>query len=303
MQQFDVTAHNYDFVFKDSFSLFKNDIGDFLKVELPGIDSYLETEFAEIETSAERMDLNFKLEDGSILHLEEEIEVSVDDLIRFASYDLKLYNRYRDRIRTIILCIKGYPAAEAAFNAGSLGYNTIVVNMSDKDGKEKMKELREKIEKGKEINYLELIFLPLMNSDQDMVKRVKETIELEDKLDADQKFKNNLAALTIVLCDKFLSSENMIELWRDRKMVKFFKYVEEQGKKKGKEEGRIEGKIEGKQEEARLILMRQVKAKFKNADNEIIDLINEAELSKIEDLSEKIVTADSKEEIIDFLKH
>jgi hypothetical protein len=299
MQQFDVTAHNYDFVFKDSFSLFKNDIGDFLKVELPGIDSYLETEFSEIETNAERMDLNFKLEDGSILHLEEEIEVSVDDLIRFASYDLKLYNRYRDRIRTIILCIKGYPAAEAAFNAGSLGYNTTVVNMSDKDGKEKLKELREKIEKGEEINYLELIFLPLMSSDQDMVKRVKETIELEDKLDADQKFKNNLAALTIVLCDKFLSSENMIELWRDHKMVKFFKYVEDQGKKKGKEEGRIEGK----QEEARLILMRQVKAKFKNADNEIIDLINEAELSKIEDLSEKIVTVDSKEEIIDFLKH
>ncbi|WP_073160846.1 DUF4351 domain-containing protein [Halanaerobium congolense] len=132
-----------------------------------------------------------------------------------------------------------------------------------------------------------------------MVKRVKETIELEDKLDADQKFKNNLPALTIVLCDKFLSSENMIELWRDRKMVKFFKYVEEQGKKKGKEEG----KIEGKQEEARLILMRQVKAKFKNADNEIIDLINKAELSKIEDLSEKIVTANSEAELIDFLKH
>ena len=82
-------------------------------------------------------------------------------------------------------------------------------------------------------------------------------------------------------------------------MVKFFKYVEEQGKKKGKEEG----KIEGKQEEARLILMRQVKAKFKNADNEIIDLINKAELSKIEDLSEKIVTANSEAELIDFLKH
>ncbi|TDP88686.1 uncharacterized protein DUF4351 [Halanaerobium saccharolyticum] len=291
MQQFDVTAHNYDFVFKDSFSLFKNDIGDFLKVELPGIVSYLETEFSEIETSAERMDLNFKLEDGSILHLEEEIEVSVDDLIRFASYDLKLYNRYRDRIRTIILCIKGYPAAEATFNAGSLGYNTTVVNMSDKDGKEKMKELREKIEKGEEINYLELIFLPLMNSDQDMVKLVKETIELEDKLDADQKFKNNLAALTIVLCDKFLSSENMIELWRDRKMVKFFKYVEEQGKN------------EGKQEEARMLMIRQIKAKFGNTDNEIIDLINKSELSKIEDLSEKIITSDSKEEIIDFLKH
>jgi len=96
-----------------------------------------------------------------------------------------------------------------------------------------------------------------------------------------------LPALTIVLCDKFLSSENMIELWRDRKMVKFFKYVEEQGKN----------------DEARMLMIRQIKAKFGDPDNEIIDLINKAELSKIEDLSEKIITADSKEEIIDFLKH
>ena len=108
MQEFDVTAHNYDFVFKDSFNLFKNDIADFLEVELPGIASYLETEFAEIETNLELLDLNFMLKDGSILHLEEEAEISVSDLIRFASYDLKLYNRYRDRVRTIILCIKGY---------------------------------------------------------------------------------------------------------------------------------------------------------------------------------------------------
>jgi len=217
-------------------------------------------------------------------------------MIRFASYDLKLYNRYRDRIRTIILCIKGYPAAEAAFNAG---YNTTVVNMSDKDGKEKMKELREKIDNGEEINYLDLIFLPLMNSDQDMVKRVKETIELEKQLEVERNLKNNIVALTFVLCDKFLSEQEISEIWRDYKMVRIFKYAEEQGKKKGK----IEGKEEGKQEEARVILKRIIKAKFGDHDNEIIDLINKSELSKIEDLSEKIITSDSKEEIIDFLKH
>ena len=75
----------------------------------------LPNSYYKVETNTERMDLNFKLEDGSILHLEEEVEISVDDLIRFASYDLKLYNRYRDRIRTIILCIKGYPASKAGF--------------------------------------------------------------------------------------------------------------------------------------------------------------------------------------------
>jgi hypothetical protein len=56
MQQFDVTAHNYDFIFKDSFSLFKNDIADFLGVDLPEIDSYLEIEFAEIFYEFEDID-------------------------------------------------------------------------------------------------------------------------------------------------------------------------------------------------------------------------------------------------------
>ena len=133
------------------------------------------------------------------------------------------------------------------------------------------------------VSYLETEFAEIETS----AERMDLNFKLEDKLEANQNFKNNLAALTIVLCDKFLSSENMIELWRDRKMVKFFKYVEEQGKN----------------EEARKIMIRQIKAKFGDPDNEIVDLINEAELSKIEDLSEKIVISDSKEEIIDFLKH
>jgi hypothetical protein len=202
-------------VFKDSFNLFKNDIADFLEVELPGIASYLETEFAEIETNLELLDLNFMLEDGSILHLEEEAEISVSDLIRFASYDLKLYNRYRDRIRTIILCIKGYTDSTAGFNCGSLGYNSTVVDMSKKDGKKKLEELKVKIENKEKINYLDLIFLPLMNSDQKIVDRVKETIELEKKLEVERNLKNNLVAMTFVLSDKFLSDQEISEIWRD----------------------------------------------------------------------------------------
>ena len=171
--------------------------------------------------------------------------------------------------------------------------------MSDKDGKEKLRELKEKIEKREEINYLDLIFLPLMKSDQKIAELVKDTIELEGKLEIDQNLKDNIVALTFVLSDKFLTEAEISEIWRDYKMVKILKYAEEQGKKKGKEEG----KIEGKQEEASLILMRQIKAKFGKLDNEIINLINDGELSKIEDLSEKIVTTNSKEELIDFLKH
>jgi uncharacterized protein YuzE len=166
--------------------------------------------------------------------------------------------------------------------------------MSDKDGNKKMKDLKENIENKEKINYLDLIFLPLMNSNQKIVERVKETIELEEKLEVEQNLKNKIVALTIVLSDKFLNNKDMSELWEEYKMVKFFKYVEEQGKK--------EGKLEGKQEEAILILIRQIKAKFGEVDNEIINLIKDAELNKIEDLSEKIVTTNSEKELLDFLK-
>ena len=276
MQHFDVTAHNYDFVFKDSFSLFKNDIANFLGVELPGIDSYLETEFAEIKTNLELLDLNFMLEDGSILHLEEEAEISISDLIRFASYDLKLYNRYRDnRIRTIILCIKGYTDSTAVFNCGSLGYNTTVVDMSKKDGKKKLEELKEKIENKEKINYLDLIFLPLMNSDQKMIDRVKNTIELEKKLEVEQNLKNNIVAMTFVLSDKFLSDQEISEIWRDYKMVRIFKYAEEQGKKEGEKQGE------------RKLLKKQIESKFEleKLDKELNDLIDEADIEKIEEVA------------------
>jgi len=287
MQQFDVTAHNYDFVFKDSFNLFKNDIADFLEVELPGIASYLETEFAEIETNLELLDLNFMLEDGSILHLEEEAEISVSDLIRFASYDLKLYNRYRDRVRTIILCIKGYTDSTAGFNCGSLGYNSTVVDMSKKDGKKKLEELKAKIENKEKINYIDLIFLPLMNSDQKIVDRVKETIELEKKLEVESNFKNNLVAMTFVLSDKFLSDQEISEIWRDYKMVRIFKYAEEQGEKKGE----------------RKLFKTLVKGNFEGCDDKIMELIDQAEISKIEELSERISKIKDLKELEEALKH
>ena len=295
MQEFDVTAHNYDFVFKDSFNLFKNDIADFLEVELPGIASYLETEFAEIETNLELLDLNFMLKDGSILHLEEEAEISVSDLIRFASYDLKLYNRYRDRIRTIILCIKGYTDSTAGFNCGSLGYNSTVVDMSKKDGKKKLEELKAKIENKEKINYLDLIFLPLMNSDQKIVDRVKETIELEKKLEVERNLKNNLVAMTFVLSDKFLSDQEISEIWRDYKMVRIFKYAEEQGKKEGIKEGKKQGERE--------LFKKFIKGNFEGFDDKIMELIDQAEISRIEELSERISKIKDLKELEEALKH
>ena len=207
----------------------------------------------------------------------------------FASYDLKLYNRYRDsRVRTIILCIKGYPDATAGFNCGSLGYNTNVVDMSKKDGKKKLEEIKEKIENKEKINYLDLIFLPLMNSDQKMINRVKNTIELEKKLEVDQNLKNNIVAMIFVLSDKFLSDQEISEIWRDYKMVRIFKYAEEQGEKKGE----------------RKLLKRQIKNRFEldELDEEFSELIDEADIEKIEEVAELFYKIDDIEKLKKYFK-
>jgi len=54
--------------------------------------------------------------------------------------------------------------------------------------------------------------------------------------------------------------------------------------------------------EAKRIIMKQIKIKFGDLDPEIISLIQKAKLKKIEDLSEKILTLDSKKEFINYIK-
>jgi hypothetical protein len=55
--------------------------------------------------------------------------------------------------------------------------------------------------------------------------------------------------------------------------------------------------------EAKRILLKQIKFKFGNLDPETLSLVNNAKLEKVEELSEKILTVDSEEELINYIKH
>ena len=116
-----VNHQNYDVVLKEAFSLFHHKSLDFLGLSLPPIVSFMETEIAEVDTTDDMMDLNFRLEDGSILHLEEETNLSRKDLIRFAHYDLRLYNRYHNlpcirHCHSKRACPGGDPASDGCRN-------------------------------------------------------------------------------------------------------------------------------------------------------------------------------------------
>ena len=229
-----INYQNYDLVFKEAFSIFNNKSLDFLGVDLPSIVSFMETEIPEVETTDDMMDLNFRLEDGSILHLEEETHLSGKDLIRFAHYDLRLYQKYERQVHTVVLTpAHGNPGTKV-LDTGNLQYTVLQIVLADRDGDALLTRIQNALKQGEEVNELELIFLPLMRSRLTKIELLRRTIELEKQL-PEKDIRNKVRELTLILADRIVDREILDELWEELRMFKVIKYAEEKGLEKGKE--------------------------------------------------------------------
>ena len=235
-----INHQNYDLVLKEAFSLFHNKSLDFLGLDLPPIISFMETEIPEVDTTDDMMDLNFRLEDGSILHLEEETDLSGRDLIRFAHYDLRLYGRYQSRIHTVVLTPSGGSSGTKVLDTGTLQYRVIQLVLGDRDGDSLLAQIQSALEKGENVNELELIFLPLMKSRLPMDGLLRKTIELEKQL-PDEGLRNKVRELTLILSNRIVDRKILDELWEELRILKVIKYAEEKGLEKGMEKGMEEG--------------------------------------------------------------
>ncbi len=206
---------------------------------------------------------------------------------------MKLYNKYRKKIRTIILCVNGFDNSKAIINAGSFNYQAIVVDMSEKDGDAKFKQIEKKLASDEEINILDLIFLPLMNSKQGMLNRVKRAIEFEQKLDIPEEKADKVIAMTLVIADKFLTDKEISKIWGDYKMLRIFKHAEEQGEKEGIEKGRQEGMLE--------LVEKQLLKKFKSVPQEYRARLKKQDKAKLEIIATEILEMEDIEELKDYL--
>ena len=229
-----ISQKNYDLVFKEAFSIFDNRSLAFLGIDLPPIHSFLVTEIPEVETTDDMMDLNFRLEDGSILHLEEEMNLSKRDLIRFAHYDLRLFRYYDAPVHTVVLTPANSTSGTKVLDIGSLQYNVLQIVLSDRDGDALLSQMQNALEKGEQVNELELIFLPLMKSELTKTELLRKTIELEKQLPI-KDIRNKVRELTLILADKIVDKKLLDELWEELRMLKVVKYAEEKGMERGKE--------------------------------------------------------------------
>ncbi len=270
--------------------MFENKTLDFLGLDLPRITGVLQNEYAEVETRDEFLDLVFWLENGEILHIEEQTELTAEDLIRFAHYDLRIYLKHRVRIHTVVLS-PAYSNRDSpvTIDSGCFQYSVRHLVIKTRNADEVLERIQSDIDSGKPVHELELIFAPLMESRLPMKDLLFKTIRLEKRI-KDECIRNKIIALTLVVSNKLVEPEILEEIWEEIKMLKILKYAEDKGIEKGRSEERRE------------LVEKLLTKKFGNLPEDLIEEIHLMNDPLLDVLSLEILDFQSFEDLIKFIK-
>jgi hypothetical protein len=234
---------NYDAVFKDALTLFKDKTLDFLGLhDIPPITEPLSTEVINIEVNKKILDLVFGLKDNSGLHIEEEVDLSNDDLLRFGSYHLNLCRAHKREFITVIF-VKN-PTRVSKLNTRQLSFEPIIVQCSQYNADEILVKLKKAVASGEPLNELELIYLPLFKSIYyTPTELFVESAKLIAKIQAVDTLKQKIGALLIALSNKIVDEAILEKYLEEVKQMGnvildlFERVGEERGLKLGEERG------------------------------------------------------------------
>ncbi|MHC6202098.1 RpnC/YadD family protein [Breznakiellaceae bacterium SP9] len=285
---------NYDAVFKDSFTLFRNKSLRFLGIESDArIIEILSTEKREVRpVDTEFSDLTFLCcQDGADpqkkgfgLHIEEETDIDRKDLYRFCGYHVDLALRHGRDFQTVILTFKK-PTVRAIVTP-TLTFKPVIIDLSQRNADEVYAALRQQIESGQEINELDLVFLPVCGSKTETVVGLLEKgVELAKRLPAASK----IVGLMFMLSDRLVDKNELKRIWRefmDYTKLKVFQVAEEVGIEKGVEIGMGRGIEKGVEKTAE-------KALRKGYSLEEIQDLTGLSLERIQELKSATTTSTS----------
>ena len=222
---------NYDVVLKDAVTAFSGKALDVFGLDKDvRILEPLRTEKKEIRVEIEYQDLTFRLSDGRGLHIEAEVALSHDDLLRFCGYHVDLVRLYRMEFHTIILA-RDFTGPRSIDHA-MLKFEPQVIHYKDFDADVLREKIRQQIENGEPINEIELVYLPLFYSDkltpEDLLR---DSVSFAKKLPirAHERFK--LIVLAMIVSNKVVSKEALESIWKEvRDMnLKILELAEEKG--------------------------------------------------------------------------
>jgi hypothetical protein len=237
-----VSKHTNDIIQKYASGLFRNATLEFYGIKIPKIKELINVELPILEVGASSMDFIFLLEDDSYLHFEFQTAYNKNDLIRFAYYDVRLFERDGRPVTTVIIYSANVKRADTKLTVGSLTYNPGKIMMIDYDGNAIYMELQAKILDGKaldDVDMLKLIFLPLMKNDIPKDELAVQSLKLAQTI-PDTAKRNACIAAAFAFGSKYLDGDKMESLLEVIRMTDLAVIFRQEGREEGWKESKIE---------------------------------------------------------------
>lgn len=278
--------------------------------DLPPIVEPLPSELPRIQITTDETDLLFRLQDGSILHLEFQTTQRPEDLLRFVGYHIAAYAQYIQPVTTIVFYGAGITRAPAALDTSQVVFKPHIVLLGNENGEKALNDLQEKVDRGEELtaeDQVLLILLPLMAQKQPLEEILPRAARLARRLPAARReitvgallglAYNRVDIRTIEAVLEEYRMQSVLEQYIAHRLTKGLEQGREQGREQGLEQGREQGREQGELLGKRALLALLVKTRFSELPSDVAQRIDAAGASDLDALTVRAATVERIEDL------
>jgi len=277
---------NYDFIVKWMTEVLRGETLDFIGLKIGRIQDVFGIEPADIKVTAGRVDIMVRNEEGALFHIEEQRNLSKADMYRFASYYFQGAKKWGDQLTDIIIASGDVYSGKKTIAASSGAYHPIVIDLSERNGWERLDVIRKAVAENDLSGLSELVFIPLYGKAKGRLrsKLAVEVVQFEKELLKSEAMDIKFLAATLILANKMIDKETLNELWEEIKMLDIIELAREKGEeiglKKGEEAGLKKGRKKGEEaglkkgmESAHEMILDTIFALFGNLPIDLIEKV------------------------------
>ena len=238
---------NYDVIVKWLADVMTGETLEIFGVPSGRIEEVCGLEPVDLPVRADRVDVLLRDDAGAWFHLEEQRNLRLDDLYRFASYHFAAARQRGTTLTDIILASGEVMSGEKIVVTTSGSYRPVVIDFTQRDGPKRLAEIREAVAAGTFDQWFELVLLPLYGNTrgEERSRFVEEVLRFETELYKARKLSVRMLAATMILANKLIPKARLETLWEEVKMLDILEIAHEKGKTLGLEEGKTLGRREG----------------------------------------------------------
>ena len=209
------------------------------------------TEQVRLEIKDFQEDFNFWMEKGYIYHLEfESDEIVLEDMRRFRCYEAVLSYNYGAEVITCVVCTGRKGKVTDRIKEGINVYRVRLLWLRDGDADQVLREAEERQAAGvlDRQSLVQLLLTPLMSGEMTRKERILKSLKMirGEQAAVDEAEKRQMESVLYALAMKFLTKEELEEVWEVFRMTVLGEILVEHGKEIGIAEGRSQGIEEGR---------------------------------------------------------